>query len=435
MMLPLYRLATDLTGPFIRLYLAQRRSKGKEDAARFDERLGKSSVPRPSGRLIWLHAASVGESQSMLPLITHLLTRYPDIHVLFTTGTVSSARLIAGQLPDRVIHQYVPVDRMAYVRRFLDHWKPDVALWAESEFWPNLISETQARGIPMVLVNGRISPRSFAGWQRARGLIKSLLQNFEMCLGQTQGDAERLKKLGANRFKCVGNLKFASPPLDADADELARLQSLLGDRPRWLAASTHAGEEEIAADVHRALGGRHPGLLTIIVPRHPDRGPEILSTLSGSDLSIGLRSRGDQPTPETEIYIADTLGELGLFFRLANIVFMGKSLVPLGGQNPLEPLRLECAVLHGPHMANFKLMAEEMAAAGAAVTVGSATELAEAVGRLLTDADARTALITKGREYVSAHNAVVDAVGKEIDRVIAIRCQKPNRESTSHAAA
>ena len=412
MLLGIYRAVTTLGLPLIRVYLAQRKARGKEDIARFGERLGRPGRPRPEGPLIWLHAASVGESLSMLPLIRGILDG--ERTVLVTTGTVTSARMMAERLPEGALHQYVPVDRLAYVRRFLDHWRPGLVLWAESEFWPNMLSEAASRRIPMVLVNGRVSPRSFAGWRRARGAIATLLGGFSLCLGQAVGDAERLAILGATRTKCVGNLKFAGPPLPADADELARLGSAFGDRPRWLAASTHAGEEETIGRVHRRLREGRPGLLTLIAPRHPDRGPEIATALRAEGLSVAVRSEGQSVAPETDVYLVDTLGELGLFFRLVDVVFMGKSLVPLGGQNPLEPARLECAVLFGPHMANFQEIAQRMKEAGGAVEVAGEETLSAAVERLLGDtAECRRQAAAAG-SFAAAEAGVLEAVMGEL---------------------
>ena len=347
MMLLLYRLVSSIGAPAIGFYLAIRKARGKEDPDRFAERLGRPGQDRPSGPLIWTHAASIGESISLLPLIGRLVTEISGVSVLVTTGTVTSARLMAERLPEGAFHQYVPVDRIPYVRRFLDHWRPDLALWAESEFWPNLIIESVDRKIPMVLINGRISPRSFSGWQRFGGLIKRLLEGFDLCLGQTETDAERLRHLGAGDAKYVGNLKFAVPPLPADGEILAKFKKGLGDRPLWLAASTHPGEEEMAARVHRRLKDAFSGLLTVIVPRHPDRGSEIATRINTLGLTVSRRSAGDAIGPDTDVYVADTLGELGLFYRLAGTAFMGKSLVPLGGQNPLEAARLDCAIVHG----------------------------------------------------------------------------------------
>ena len=414
-MLTLYRAASSIGGPLIRAYLGLRRARGKEDGARFPERLGRAGRARPEGPLVWAHAASVGESLSLLPLLERLVADWPGLNIVMTTGTVSSARVLEGRLPARCFHQFIPVDRVAYVRRFLDHWRPSLALWAESEFWPNMIVETTDRGIPMVLINGRVSPRSFAGWRRFPGLIRALLGRFRKCLAQAETDAERLRALGAPDARCVGNLKYAVPPLPVDEAELARLRAAVGGRPVWLAASTHAGEEEIAADTHRILKAIHPGLLTVIVPRHAERGAGIAALLRGRGLTVARRAAGEAIVPATDVYLADTMGELGLFYRLAGIAFMGKSLVPLGGQNPLEAARLGSTIIHGPHMMNFEDVCERLNAAGAAVRVANADGLRAAVARLIADGGERARLAEAARALVEREAHVLDAVTAEIE--------------------
>lgn len=414
MMLSLYRAVSTAGAPLIRLYLGFRKARGKEDRTRFHERLGRPGLARPAGPLVWAHAASVGESLSLLPLAERLIKDRPGLNVLVTTGTVTSARLMADRLPAGAFHQYVPVDRVAYVRRFLDHWRPDLALWAESEFWPNLIVETAARKIPIILVNGRISPKSFSGWQRFGGLIKILLACFDLCLAQADIDAERLRRLGAGKAKYVGNLKFAGAALPADDGELSKLQDAFGARPRWLAASTHPGEEIIVAGVHRRLAAAHPGLLTVIAPRHPDRGADIAARLQAQGLNVSRRSAGNAIGPKTDIYLADTMGEMGLFFRLAGVVFMGKSLVPLGGQNPLEAARLDSAIIHGPHMMNFEDITERLKKAAAAVEVADEEALQAVVGRLLDGGAERDRMAAAAGGLAAAEAGVLDAIVGEL---------------------
>ena len=413
-MLTAYRWASTLGVPLIRLYLSLRMARGKEDGVRFGERLGRPGRPRPDGPLVWVHAASVGESMSMVPLIGRLLDERPGLRVLMTTGTVTSARLMAERLPEGALHQYVPVDRVAYVRRFLDHWQPDLVLWAESEFWPNLVGEPAARGIPAILINGRVSPRSFAGWRRFEGSIARLLSGFQLCLGQTEADTRRLVQLGAAGAKCLGNIKFAAPPLPADPGKLEGLEKAVGVRPLWLAASTHPGEEETAGRVHGRLKAGHPGLLTVLVPRHPERGAGIAAALLASGHAVSLRSAGEAITPATDIYVADTLGELGLFYRLAGVVFVGKSLVPQGGQNPLEAARLDCALIHGPHMTNFEDIARALAAGGASLVVDGEAGLAAALERLLGDEGERKRRADAARVLAAAETGVLDAVMAEL---------------------
>jgi len=405
----LYRGLTTLGRPVIALYLGRRKRRGKEDAARFGERLGRAGQPRPPGPLVWIHAASVGESLSMLPLVERLCAR--RLLVLLTTGTVTSAALMGHRLPRGAVHQYVPVDRMAYVRAFLDHWRPDLALWAESEFWPNMLAESHRRGIPLVLVQGRISARSFAGWRKVPGFIRKLLSCFDLCLAQTEGDARRLAALGSRDARCLGNLKYAAPPLPADPDELNRLRHAVAGRPVWLAASTHPGEEAIVAEVHRALAPHLPGLLTLIVPRHPQRGPDIAREMLALGLSAGLRSAGELPHAGTQIHIADTMGELGLFYRLADIVFMGKSLTVGGGQNPFEPARIGAAILFGPAMDNFPDMAPRMVEAGAALWVEGGAGLTRVLGQLLAEPERVAAMRQAALRWATDEAGVVlDAV-------------------------
>ena len=381
----LYRILTFLATPFINRHLARRLREGKEDPIRISERRGYPTRPRPPGRLVWIHAASVGESMSALTLIEGLLAEDEALNVMLTTGTVTSAKLMAKRLPKRAVHQYVPVDQLKAVRNFLDHWHPDLAIWVESEFWPNLVLETYEMAIPMVLVNARISENSAKRWRRAEGLIRAMLGCFDLCIAQSLPDAGRLGTLGADNVTWVGNLKSAAAPLPADERELDRIGRAIEGRPRWLAASTHQGEEVMIAGVHKALAERFPNLLTIIVPRHPERGEEIRDALRRGGPAISRRAGMEPITPKTEIYLADTLDELGVFYRVAGIAFIGGSLVAHGGHNPLEAARLDCAILFGPHMENFEESVSALTEAGAAVQVASAKALEKILAQLLSD--------------------------------------------------
>ena len=408
MILTLYRYTTTIGAPLIAIFLKKRLNRGKEDAARFNERLGRPVTPRPEGHLVWMHGASIGESLSMLPAISEIISRANAPTVLVTTGTVTSARLMRERLPEGAIHQFVPVDRIPYVEGFLNHWKPDVAFWWESELWPNLVVETYRRKIPMVLVNARMSPPSFLRWQRWESLARRLLGCFKLVLAQSESDAERFKTLGAPDVAQMGNMKFAVPALPCDEATLAEIRARTGLRPMWLAASTHQGEEEIAWQVHQKVSSTHPELLTIIVPRHPDRGPEIAEALRQQGAVVAMRSNSEPVTPETNIYLADTLGELGLFFRLSPIVFMGKSLVPAGGQNTIEPARLGAAIIIGPHYWNFDEITRAMAAAGGLEIVADAEALAVAVGRDLSEPKQAQARAGAAYEYVIRESKVLE---------------------------
>ncbi len=344
------------------LLLRLRLWRGKEDAARMSEKLGHADSSRPPGRLLWIHAASVGESLSALPLIDRLSAE-PEATILVTTGTTTSAGIMARRLPDNAFHQYAPLDGPRAVARFLDRWQPDAALWVESELWPNLLLETRRRSIPTALINGRMSPRSFARWRRAPSLAQAMIAGFDVVLAQSEADGARLTALGARNVITAGDMKAAAPALEADAESLARVVTAIGDRPVWVAASTHPGDEAMVADVHRQIAPSHPGLLTVIVPRHADRGDALMTELT----ELGFtRSRGagatNCPRPRTDLFLGDSMGEMGLYLRLGNPVFMGKSMLHVGGHNPREPALLGRAVLFGPHMENVGQAAEASAA-------------------------------------------------------------------------
>ena len=414
MILSLYRLFGVIGAPVISLYLNRRKSRGKEDLARFNERLGIAEIKRPEGALVWLHGASVGESISLLALIEKMTIEQPNVNYLLTTGTVTSAAMMAERLPKNVIHQYVPVDRPVYVERFFDHWKPDLVLWSESDFWPNLIREPARRGTPLVLINGRISPKSYAGWKRFPGFAKSLVRGFSMCLAQTETDAARLRDLGAQHVNYVGNLKFAVKPLPADAGALNEVRSQLADRGRWFCASTHPGEEEIIWQVHQGLAPQHSDLITIIAPRHPDRGDAIARSLRAMGARVGRRSKGDPITGDTEVYLADTMGEMGLFFRTCPLVFMGKSLVDKGGQNPLEAASLNCTILHGPHMWNFQEIVDQLNVLGGSCPIEKEDDLKAALSGFLSSPETAHAIAEKAKTYVRSEAGVLDAVYGEL---------------------
>jgi len=377
-----YRVAARLATPFLPVLLRRRAAQGKEDRTRLGERRGEPTVARPAGPLVWIHGASVGETISLLPVAERLAA--DRITVLMTSGTVTSARLMARRLPPGAIHQFVPLDAPAYVRRFLDHWHPDLALIAESEIWPNLILEADRRGVPVVLVNARISERSFARWRKAGDVSRAVFSRFALCLAQSDADGGRLFALGAQRVAVTGNLKYDVPPPPADPLRVSMIEGLIGSRPVWMAASTHPGEEDVVLAAHREASLRHPHLLTIIAPRHPHRGAEIEELVRRAGLSGSRRSQGLQPDRATDVYIADTIGELGIFYRTVPLALTGGSLVPHGGQNPIEPAKLGTAVLHGPHVHNFVDVFAALDSAGGAVGVTAET-LPEVLGELLGD--------------------------------------------------
>jgi len=409
-----YQKVTSLLKPLIMLYVSVRKRKGKEDVQRFNERLGVAAMPRPKGRLVWLHGASVGETVSMLPLITKMREEYPRLNVLVTSGTVTSAKIMAGRLPKGVIHQYVPLDIKEYTDKFISHWKPDLALWFESDFWPNLIVSASEAKVPLILVNGRISDRSFAKWQKAKSFIAELQSKFALSLGQTKEDARRLKKLGARNALSVGNIKYAAGDLPYDAEKLADLQKQIIKRENFAAASTHNDEESRLADIFLSLKQKHPSLLLIIVPRHPKRGAEIIQNLKAKGLKVALRSKDEKIAKDTDIYIADTIGEMGIFYRLSDIVFMGGSLVPHGGQNFLEPARLKSAIVVGSFMHNFTEMTRNAVKAKAIIQVKDDKMLAVSLEKLLKNKKLRQKYIANGARFALNEGAVLDRVFAQV---------------------
>jgi 3-deoxy-D-manno-octulosonic-acid transferase len=388
-----YLLASRLADPVALPLLRRRMARGKEEPARLAERLGRAGLARPAGRLVWLHAASVGEATSALPLIAALRGRM-DANFLLTTGTVSSAQRMACALPPGAVHQYAPVDTHRAVRRFLGHWRPDLGIWIESEIWPRLVLETARREVPMALVNARLSAGSFRRWRRLPAMARRLLGSFRTVLAQDGETVERLRELGVEaRF--AGNLKALVTVPECNEGELAALRGALGRRPVWLAASTHAGEERAVLDAQKSLRQHRP--LLILAPRHPERGDDVAQLVAAAGLSAARRSAGGVPDSGTDVWLADTLGEMGLWYRLAPIAFVGGSLVGAGGHTPFEPVQLGSAVLHGPHVANFAPAYAALDGGGGAVAVADAAELAAALGRLIADPAALGALRDRAR--------------------------------------
>jgi 3-deoxy-D-manno-octulosonic-acid transferase len=405
-----YRVATRVATPFANQLLRHRLKRGKEHEVRLPERRGESEIARPDGALVWVHGASVGELVAAIPLVERIRAR--GLPLLVTSGTVTSAGIAGERLPKGVIHQFIPLDTPGFVSRFLDHWQPRLALFIESDLWPNLIMSCGQRAIPLILVNGRLSERSYKRWKLMPRLIGTLLENFDLCLVRSRDDAKRYGELGAPHVTVVGNLKLDVPPLPVDERKQAELAAAFGGRPVLAAASTHPGEEQVLLDVHQRLRARFPRLLTLIAPRHPQRGPEIAGLAANARLKVRQRSVGQLPEPATDVYVCDTLGELGAIYRLCPIVFMGGSLVPHGGQNPIEAIKLGAAILHGPYISNFADIYAALDGARGADLVGDADRLTMQAGAWLKDEGARRRVVTAGRK-------TVDALGGALERTVA----------------
>jgi 3-deoxy-D-manno-octulosonic-acid transferase len=374
MMQRLYATTATLAQPVLRHMLRKRAARGKEIAARLPEREGFASVARPAQKHVWVHAASVGETMSVLPVL-HALAGQANI--LLTTGTVTSAALAQSRLPPGAIHQFAPLDVPAWAARFLSHWRPDVAVFLESELWPNILHACDMANIPRILLNARMSDQSARNWRRAPGLACALLGGFRAVLAQSAGDAAKFRSLGVE-VQEWGNLKFFTAPLPVDDAALTILQAQIPP-PLWLAASTHPGEEEICATAHALLLAKFPALTTIIAPRHPERGAAVAALCGNAP----RRALGQLPAAG-QIYVADTLGELGLFFRMSPFAFIGNSLAGYGGHNIIEPALLSRPVITGPHLENFEEPAAILRAAGMLLEVHDAASLAAGIENWLT---------------------------------------------------
>ncbi len=403
-----YKVFSSLLRPVVPFILSKREKRGKEDPLRIHERFGKTSVKRPVGPLMWFHAASVGETNAILPLMKELQLQYPHISQLLTTATITSAKLAAKRLPKGAIHQFVPVDVPEYVNQFLDHWHPDIVFFVESEIWPNLLMETGSRHIPIILINGIMSEKSFKSWRKKSTSSRILFSQFKMTLVQNKKLAKRFDRLGSRKTHVVGNLKIDVPSLPVDLKELEALKSSIGMRPVFLAASTHAGEEEIICQAHKMMREKIPNLLTIIIPRHPERAHDIRSMLTSLGVNITLRTSKALPDENCDIYLADTIGETGLFYSLAPITFIGGSLISHGGHNPIEAIKLNSVVLTGPYWHNIKDIYQNLIPAGGALEVSTPSELSQAVLNLFANEDHLKLTLKKGQNSISDLSGALD---------------------------
>ncbi|WP_290651344.1 3-deoxy-D-manno-octulosonic acid transferase [Aquisalimonas sp.] len=408
-----YRGLTYGLSPGLRLLLHWRARKGREDRLRLAERRGLASRERPPGAVLWMHAVSVGEALSALPLLERIRRDHAH-HILFTTSTVAAARVVCPYLPARCIHQFLPMDHGPWTQRFLDHWRPNQVVWVESDFWPGLMRQVRQRGIPAALVNARISERSARRWKRCPWPLNRVLAGFRPCLAASEEQAHRLRALGAPQAQYVGNLKAAqSPPLANDNGAIA-LRQAFGERPRWVAASTHPGEEGLILAAHHRIRQAIPDLLTILVPRHPWRADELAARASRAGVRVVRRSQGALPQANHQLYLVDTLGELGVLYREAPVAFLGGSLVQHGGHNPFEAIQLNCAVVHGPEISNFEEVYRTLQRRQAAQEVGDGHELAQTLSHLLEFPALAAEMAARAQSLVGEGSEVIEAVYQAI---------------------
>lgn len=419
-LLRLYRAIGHTIYPFAGIALKRRAKHGKEDHPRRKERYGYASKPRPPGPLVWLHAASVGESLAIMPLIARLEAF--GIPIVLTTGTVTSAKIVAERLAPSTIHQYVPLDMPKAVRRFLAHWKPDLAIFAESEIWPVTVQELARNRVPQVLVNARMSDRSDQRWRKRAALAEKVFAPLALVIAQSKLDADRFSYLGSPNVIEVGNLKIDmdSPPVDDDA--LAKLLQTIGNRPVWVAVSTHAGEEGAMVRAHQAILSHKSDALLILVPRHPNRADEVVQLLDEAGMSHVSRSSG-QDIAKAPVMLGDTIGEMGLYLRLASVAFMGKSLgtgdeAAQGGQNPIEPVLTGTAILSGRYVQNFRDTYEALLKANGARLVADEQALAAHVLHLWDNEQERAALHKSAQQALDSMRGALDRSIEALDPFI-----------------
>ena len=406
----LYRIIMTIGTPIIELTLLIRGWLGKEDPTRVKERRGKTQIARPSGKLLWLHASSVGESIAALVLIEKLIKMNPSMTILLTTGTLTSAKLLTTRLPERVIHQFAPLDRPAWVQTFLNHWRPGLVLIMESEFWPTQIQQIKNRNIPIIVVNARLSKRSYARWQWTLEISRSLFGSLDLVIATNPEQAQRFINLGAPYVEVGGNLKRSAAKLSLNKKLVAEISKQVGARKLWLAASTHEGEDLTVIRTQKLLQAQFPDLLTIIVPRHPKRGSSIQRLGEANGLFVSRRALNEEITLKTNLYVADTLGEMSIFFDVAPYVFVAGSLVPVGGHNPIEPAHFNCSIFFGPLMAKNQEIADEMIRLKAALQMETNGSLAKLLEDLFNDNELATMLSTNAKEYAENGDAILESV-------------------------
>lgn len=412
--LSLYRAATGFAGLFAGPWLNARVRRGKEDASRLGERFGRGFSARPAGKLVWLHAASVGESGVALMIAEAWGARDPALSFLISTGTRTSADLVGRRAPANTTHVYAPLDRMDAVRRFLEHWRPDLGVFIESELWPNLILEAERRGVPLALVNARLSPKSIGRWSAWPAAARRLNAAFALTLAADARTAEALTGLRGKPAPALGNLKLAADPSRIDARARAALEAEIGVRKVWLAASTHEGEDEIVLAAHQLLRARHDDALLIIAPRHPERGEAIAKLAGGAP----RRSRGEAISAAS-VYVADTLGELGMLYAITPAALVAGSLLPhLKGHNPAEPAKLGCAIVTGPYVESFQDLFDALRQADASLQAHDAPQIAQAIAALWADDEARTRRVAAAAGVIESGALALEATLRHLTALL-----------------
>lgn len=418
MLSSVYTMAVRAATPLIEAHLKKRVERGREDPARANERHGKPQMKRPQGPLAWFHAASVGESVALLTTLARLRRDYPHISIMVTTGTVTSAKTMAERLPEGAFHQYIPVDHPSWVAGFLDHWQPDAVIWTESDFWPSMLLEIKKRKIPAVLLNGCMSAESHRKWRWGKSLISEILSTFDLVLAQNPGHGSRLADRGARNVKVSANLKYSSAPLTCDEAKLAELQKALEGRPVIVWGSSHPGEEEIIARIQQSLKSQHPGLIVACAPRHPKRGPEIKENMEKMGLKASLRSTGALPGAADDMYIADTMGEMGLIYRAGPLAIVGGSYC-FRSHNPIEPAQLGRVVFYGPEVAHIESLCDDFEACGGALRLKDEAALGEKIAAFLANPESFAPMAEAAEKWTREKSVIVDEIVADLSPFLA----------------
>ncbi len=394
--------------PLILTYYKIRKLKGKEDSFRFRERQGLPSIERPDGKLVWVHCASVGEVLSALPIVNSL-KRKTDANFLITTGTVTSYQIVKNSILDQTYHQYMPIDLDRYNKRFLEFWKPDLVLWFESELWPNILLLLQDMNIKHLIINARMSEKSFKKWKYLPATAKKILSGFDLCVAQSKADLLRFKFFDVKNVIELGNIKYFSPRLDVNEESLNIFSKYFNGKTVWLAASTHEGEESIVAELHVNLSKKIPNLLTVIAPRHPNRRKSIEWMLKNKKLKFASRSKDNFINSEIDIFLADSIGEMGLWYSLCKVVLLGKSIIGEGGQNPIEPSLFGCAVVCGEKIENFSEVVNDLTVVEGIIQTSSIDDIQDKLFMLLKNVKYATAVGVRAKNLVSHKSKFVDS--------------------------
>ena len=410
----LYRIIINVIIIFSPIIILIRLLKKKEDPIRFKEKFGFFSKKKPKGKLVWFHGASVGEILSAVPLIQQLEKNKNTTKILVTSNTLSSSKVISSLKLKKTIHQFFPIDNSYLVNKFLKYWSPSIAIFIDSEIWPNMLTKINIKSIPLILLNGRINKKSFKKWKRISLTAKSLFNKFDLCLPSSAESKKHLELLNAKNIKYIGNLKFTESEIKKDNSN-KNLKKFFSTKKVWCASSTHNNEEEVAARVHLKLKKKNKNILTVIIPRHISRTAEIADKLKRLNLKVHIHSTSGKIAKNTDIYLVDIYGKTKMFFSICKIVFLGGSLIKHGGQNPLEAARFGCQILHGPNIWNFNEIYNLLNEFKVSYKVGNTKQIAREISMIFIKKNN-----TKNIKYKlnSLSNRILKLTLKEIDYFI-----------------